>query len=103
MTSPFKVALVLFLLVLAIGIAFGVAHDLYSTEQGVVTATVVEARGLINRNKPSETIPPKLTVRLADGSVVSVATTGVEGLKEGAQVEVTEMVMPWGQVWYKRR
>ncbi len=103
MSTTFKIALFFFLLLILAGLFFGLARDLYSTERGVVRGAIVEVAPSRAHNKQPGVEPPKLTVRLADGAVVSVATQLTDGLAAGQEIDITEMVMPWGQVWYKRR
>jgi hypothetical protein len=96
-----SLAIGLFLLMLAVGVMFGIARDLYSRERGIVKGTVAEidAGGAASKAQPLR--GPCVKVKLADGSIVDVAVTGTSGLKANQTVEVVEMVMPWGQVWYK--
>lgn len=82
---------------------FGLARDLYSTERGVVKGKVVEVVATSATVKSPPASPPHLKVQIAGGATVNVATTDTSGLAAGAEIDVTEMVMPWGQVWYKRR
>lgn len=98
---PKSVAIGLFLALLAVGVMFGIARDLYSRERGIVKGTVVDiaAGGAASKAQPLR--GPCVKVKLADGNIVDVAVTGTSGLNVNQTVNVSEMVMPWGQVWYK--
>jgi hypothetical protein len=91
----------LFLALLAVGVMFGIARDLYSRERAVVKGTIVEidAGGAASKAQPLR--GPLVKVKLADGNIVDVAVTGTSGLNINQSVNVSEMIMPWGQVWYK--
>jgi len=94
-------AITLFLILLAIGAAFGIARDLYSRERSVVKGVVIEIdRGGMD-NKSQTARAPSLKVRLDSGSLVDVAVTQTSGMTAGQPVHIAEMVMPWGQVWYQ--
>jgi len=94
---------ILFFALLAVGIAFGLARDLLSREQGNSTGTVLSFDAGWPRPKWLPGTPPHFTVRLADGAVVSVATTDPRGAPPGSEIRITEWVTPWGQVWYTQR
>ena len=91
----------LFLALLAVGVMFGVARDLYSRERGVVQGMVVDidAGGAASKAQPLR--GPCVKVKLTDGTIVDVAVTGTSGLTANQTVSLSEMIMPWGQVWYK--
>jgi hypothetical protein len=97
-----KIGLALFMLVLLAGIAFGLGRDFYSTERGVVKGVVVSADAGGTEFKSQSARPPRFKVRLADGAVVDVATTNAKSVPNGGEIDVTELVTPWGQVWYKQ-
>jgi hypothetical protein len=94
-------AIGLFLTLLAVGVMFGVARDVYSRERSVVKGTVTETDpgGAPNKSLPLR--GPTMKVRLENGSIVDVAVTQTSGITTGQTVSISEMVMPWGQVWYK--
>ena len=96
-----SLAIGLFLAGLAIAAAFGVARDLYSSERTVLKGTVVSADAGGQAYKSSLSRAPNLKVRLEDGQTVDVPVTQTTGFAAGTAINVTEMVMPWGQVWYR--
>ncbi len=98
-----KTWVVLFLLVLALGVAWGLARDLFSRERGSLTGVVTDAD--LGRASPKwlPATPPRYKVRLADGRLVDVATTNAQSIAVGGEIAVTEWVTPWGQVWYTQR
>lgn len=91
----------IFLGLLAVALAFGIARDLYSSERRVVTGEIIEIKPLRQDFKATLIRPPQLKVRLDDGTVVDAGTSSVAGLSLGAKISVSEMVMPWGQIWYR--
>jgi hypothetical protein len=95
------VAIGLFLLLLAVGVMFGLARDIYSRERSVQKGTVAESSPGGAANKALPLRGPSMKVRLENGSFVDVAVTQINGISIGQTVTVSEMVMPWGQVWYK--
>ena len=98
---PKSVWIGLFLAFLAIGVMFGVARDLYSRERAVLKGTVTEIDAGGAANKSTQIRSPALKVRLDGGAIVDVAAKQTAGITSGQTVNVAEMVMPWGQVWYK--
>jgi hypothetical protein len=94
-------AIGLFLALLAAGVMFGIARDVYSRERSVVKGTVTQTDPGGTSNKAQPLRGPCMKVRLESGAVVDVAVTGTSGFPAGKSVSVSEMVMPWGQVWYK--
>lgn len=91
----------MFLLLLAVAAAFGVARDLYSNEQRELTGEIVEIKPMKQDFKATLIQPPRLKVKLADGQTVDVATASIEGLAAGGTITVSEMAPPWGQIWYR--
>jgi hypothetical protein len=100
MSRGFSVGLALFLAALAIGLGFGLVRDFASTERGGTTGTVV-GRDLGTNFSKWPTSPPRIKVQLDGGAVVNVTTGSAAGFKDGAKVDLREMITPWGQVWYK--
>jgi len=98
-----KTWVVLFLGLLAAGIAWGLARDLFSRERGVLSGTVVsvDLGSPIPKSFPAS--PPRFRVRLSDGQLVDVATDNPQSVPVGAAISITEWVTPWGQVWYTQR
>jgi hypothetical protein len=96
-----SVVIALFLALLAVGIAFGVARDLYSSERRILSGEVIAVKSLRQDFKSTLMQPPQLEVKLENGEVVDVATASTAGLSPGSKVSVSEMVMPWGQLWYR--
>jgi hypothetical protein len=96
-----SIAIGLFLVLLVIGAMFGVARDLYSRERAIVKGTIVEVDTGGAANKALPLRSPSLKVKLAGGGIIDVAVTGTDGMSAEQSVDVAEMVMPWGQVWYK--
>ncbi len=92
--------LALFLAALAIGLGFGLVRDFASSERGAATGTVI-GRDLGNTASKWPTSPPRITVQLDGGVVVEVTTGSAASIKDGAKVELREMITPWGQVWYQ--
>ena len=86
---------------LATAAAFGIARDLYSSERTVLKGAVVSADAGGQAHKSSLIRAPNLKVRLEDGQTVDVSVTHTTGFAAGTAINVTEMVMPWGQVWYR--
>lgn len=98
-----KTWVVLFLALLAAGIAWGLARDLLSRENGQLSGTVVSfdpGRAVPKWFPPT---PPRYKVRLPDGRIVDVATRNPQGLPAGSGISITEWMTPWGQVWYTQR
>lgn len=95
-----SLAITLFLGLLLVGIAFGVARDLYSTQRAALSGEVIEVNAGGRDYKSPSMRSPSLKVRLTDGRVVDVSTTTTAGIRAGQTVSVLEMVMPWGQLWY---
>lgn len=95
------VVIVLFLLLLVAAAAFGVARDLYSSERRVATGEIIEIKPMHQDYKATLIRPPRLKVKLEDGAIVDVSTSSVDGLTVGTTVSVSEMAMPWGQIWYR--
>lgn len=93
-------AIALFLGLLVVGIAFGIARDLYSTQRAELSGEVIEVNAGGRDYKSPSSRSPTLKVRLSDGRVVDVSTTTTVGIQTGQTVSVLEMVMPWGQLWY---
>ena len=98
---PKSLWLGLFILVIAICVAFGVARDLYSRERGTVRGTVVEAETGSTSPKSPGLTPTKIRAKLANGEVVDVVTKETRAIAPGTEIEISERVTPWGQVWYK--
>ncbi len=94
-------AIGLFFALLAVGVAFGVARDLYSRERGQLKGVVVAVDAGGQDFKSPAIRAPKLKVRLDDGQTVDVVTSQTVGIQSGETLTITELVMPWGQVWYK--
>jgi hypothetical protein len=95
--------IVLFLFVLAAGVAWGLARDLFSRENGVLSGTVVGVDLGNSFPKSLPPTPPRFKVRLTDGRIVDVATANPHSLSVGAAIAVTEWMTPWGEVWYTQR
>lgn len=95
--------IVLFLLLLAAGIAWGLARDLFSKPRAKLVGTVVsvDPGNAIPKWLPAS--PPRYKVRLTDGRVVDVATKNPRKVAVGDGIALTEWVTPWGQVWYTQR
>lgn len=91
----------LFLLLLAAAAAFGVARDLYSSEQRTLAGEIVEIKPIRQDFKATLIQPPRLKVKLEDGQTVDVATASIDGLATGAPITISEMATPWGQIWYR--
>lgn len=93
----------LFLVLLAAGVAWGLARDLFSRQRGTLAGTVVsfDPGNAIPKWLPAA--PPRYKVRLPDGRLVDVATKDARGVPAGGGISITEWVTPWGQVWYRQR
>ena len=98
-----KTWVVLFLFVLALGVAWGLARDLFSREQGTLNGVVTDFDAGRALPKWLPATPPRYKVRLADGRLVAVATTSAQSISVGSEISITEWVTPWGQVWYTQR
>ena len=94
-------AIALFLGLLLAGVAMGIARDLYSLKRGETSGEVVEVIASSQDYKSPAISTPFLKARLADGRTVDIAITNPQRFKAGDTVSLVEMVMPWGQVWYK--
>lgn len=101
MTRNFSIALAAFITLLAIGVVFGLARDLYSTERAVLKGSVAAIDAGGQAFKSPLIRAPSLKVRLEDGRTVEASATQVTGIQIGQTIEVLEMAMPWGQLWYK--
>ena len=99
--GPKSVAITLFLALLVVAAAFGLARDLYSRERATLAGVVVDVEETRTTVKSPTINPPSLKVRLDGGATVAVAVKQTHGIKTGDTITVSEMVMPWGQVWYK--
>ncbi|MBY0559567.1 hypothetical protein [Hyphomicrobium sp.] len=98
-----KTWVVLFLLLLAAGIAWGVARDVFSRVQGTVVGTVTAVDFGNPLPKWYPPTPPHYTARLPDGSLVTVSARIPLNIPVGGAITITELVTPWGQVWYRQR
>lgn len=94
-------ALIAFICVLLAGLAAGLARDLYSAERAVVGGEIVEVNAGGQDYKSPAVRTANLKVRLTDGRTVTTSITEPQRFRPGATVALAEMVMPWGQVWYK--
>lgn len=94
-------ALIAFICVLLAGLAAGLARDLYSAERAVLKGVIVAVDAGGQAYKSPILRAPSLKVRLEDGRMVEASATQVTGIQIGQTVEVLEMAMPWGQLWYK--
>lgn len=103
MRARMKIWLVLFLLLLAGGFAWGLARDLLSRQRAVLTGTIVsiDAGNPVPKWLPAT--PPRYKVRLPDGRIIDVAAKGPPTSQAGTTLSITEWVTPWGQVWYTQR
>ena len=91
----------LFIVVIAIGVAFGVARDLYSRDRGVVRGIVVDTdTGSTSPKSPGLT-PTRIRAKLASGDIVDVVTSATRAYAPGSEIDIIERVTPWGLVWYK--
>ncbi len=97
-----KTWVILFLLLLLMGVAFGLGRDLYSREVQVVRGTVVSYTPGSQPHKWPTATPPSYTVKLDDGRVVTVATADATGAPAGSPINVVELAAPWGQAWFKQ-
>ncbi|HPG89064.1 MAG TPA: hypothetical protein PLD46_05390 [Hyphomicrobium sp.] len=90
-----------FIAILAAGLMYGVARDLYSSERAVLSGTVASVTAATSGHKTTPVTASSLEVALADGRTIHVAAPDVGGLSNGQGVQISEMTTPWGQVWYK--
>ncbi|PPC98774.1 MAG: hypothetical protein CTY31_12165 [Hyphomicrobium sp.] len=96
-----KLAVLLFLILLIAGVAYGLMHDFGSRPRGIVRAIIVQADSAKYPYKAPSPTPLKLTAQLVDGTHVLVRTSHSKLPSLGSDVELTEMVSPWGQIWYQ--
>jgi hypothetical protein len=98
-----KTWIILFLALLAAGIAWGITRDLFSRQRGTMVGivTAVDLGNAIPKWLPAT--PPRYTVRLPDGRLIDVATMTPRNIPVGSSIAITEWVTPWGQVWYTQR
>ncbi|MFT3733129.1 MAG: hypothetical protein QM780_17210 [Hyphomicrobium sp.] len=98
-----KTWVVLFLVLLAAGVAWGLARDLLSRKTAELTGTVVG----VDRGNPAPkwfpATPPRYKVRLPNASLVDVAAKNPVSVPVGGSISITEWMTPWGQVWYTQR
>lgn len=94
-------AFLLFIGVLAAGLMYGVARDLYSHERAVLRGTIATVNVGTSGHKTTPVTASSLDVTLDDGRTVHVMEPLVAGLATGNAVTISEMATPWGQVWYK--
>lgn len=98
-----KTWIILFLVLLAAGVALGLARDLFSQQKRVLTGTVIGVDLGNSQPKWFPATPPRYTVRLSDGAIVDVATRNPHSVPVGGHIPITEWMTPWGQVWYTQR
>ena len=91
-----KLAVLVVVLLLIAGLAYGLAHDFGSRVRGTVRATIIEARPAHTPHKAPAPTPAKLTARLADERVVDVRTSQTRLPAPNSEVDLLEMVSPWG-------
>jgi hypothetical protein len=96
-----SVAIALFLALLFVGTALGVARDLYSHEQAQLSGEVVEVIAGDREHKSYAARTPRLKVRLTDGRTVYVVIAEARRFKASDIIALSEMAMPWGPIWYK--
>jgi hypothetical protein len=98
-----KTWVVIFLSLLAAGVAWGIARDLFSRQRGTMVGvvTAVDLGNAIPKWVPAA--PPRYTVRLPDGRMIDAATKTPRSVPVGGDITITEWVTPWGQVWYTQR
>lgn len=101
MARNFALALGAFAALVALGVAFGMARDLYSTERGILSGEVARIDMVGQAYKSPTLKAPALVVKLDDGRRVEVAARSGAAIAIGQRVSVVEMAMPWGQLWYK--
>lgn len=97
-----KLWVLLFLLLLGVGVAWGLARDLFSREKSVLTGTVIAVDPGYSVSKVLPATPPSYQVRLPDGRVVDVAAR-LQLAHTDDEIRVTEWMTPWGQIWYTQR
>jgi hypothetical protein len=98
-----KTWVVLFLALLAVGLAWGVTRDLFSQEKAVLSGKVVRVDLGTPMPKWLPATPPKYKAHLADGRIVDVATKNPHDLPIESDIVITKWMTPWGQVWYTQR
>lgn len=90
-----------FLFAAALAITFAFARDVTSKERqrldGVITAYYAQS-GNESRTVP---IPGDAAVRLDDGRTLRLGLRTADDVKPGTRVKVSEMIAPWGAVWYR--
>jgi hypothetical protein len=98
-----KTWVIIFLALLAVGVAWGLARDLLSRQRGTLVGvvTAIDPGNAVPKWFPDT--PPRYTVRLSDGHIVDVAAKIPLSVPVGGNIAVTEWVTPWGQVWYTQR
>jgi hypothetical protein len=79
-----KTWVVLFLLLLLAGIAWGLARDIFSRERRALSGTVVAIDLGSAVPKWLTPTPPRLKVRLQDGTLIDVAAKNPPGASMGA-------------------
>ena len=97
-----KLWVLLFLLLLGVGIAWGLARDLFSHEKSVLTGTVIAVDPGYSVSKVLPATAPSYRARLPDGRVVDVAAR-LQLAHTGDEIRITEWMTPWGQFWYTQR
>lgn len=91
----------LFLLAVAGAIALTFARDLTSRERRRLAATVVAYHAQSGNESRTIPIPGDIEVRLADGRTLRLSLREDRQVKPGSEATVTEMVAPWGAIWYR--
>ncbi len=98
-----KTWVALFLILLAAGVAWGLARDILSRQRGSLSGTVVGVDPGNPAPKWFPPTPPRYKVRLPGGALIDVATKNPRSVPIGGGIFITEWVTPWGQVWYTQR
>jgi hypothetical protein len=93
----------LFLLLLIALTAWGLGRDLFSRQRSTLKGVVTSVDPGYALPKWFPATPPRYKVLLLDGQNVEVATTNASSVPIGGEIEITEWVTPWGQVWYTQR
>lgn len=96
-----KAVVVIVLLAIAALVALSVYRSLFSIERAVLGATVIAFAPAPGRDSRNVHLPGEIKVKLSDGRVVTLQSTGELEFKPGTQIRVSERVAPWGEVWYR--
>lgn len=90
-----------FLIITAIAIGLTVTRDLTSRERRSLDAVVTAFVPQFANESRTVPLPGDVEVMLRDGRSLRLSLLTSDEVKAGSHVRVSEMVAPWGAVWYR--